>query len=145
MTWTAWVAAYGLWGVGGIAFLGATLVPISSEAAVVAALALGLPADKVFWSASAGNALGALLDYGIGWWLAPRVQRQLEESRAGRRALRWAERYGAWSLLGAWLPIVGDPLCLVGGLLRMRLHVFIALGIGTRVARYGVLWYMLGR
>jgi membrane protein YqaA with SNARE-associated domain len=134
-----WVAAYGLWGLGLAAFLGATLVPVSSEVAVVAALKMGLPAWQVFASASLGNALGASFNYGLGWLFGERVLAKLEQGRAGRRALGWATRYGRWSLLGSWLPVVGDPLCLAAGLFRVNFYFFVTVGIGTRLARYAVL------
>lgn len=135
----AWVAEYGVWGLGLAAFLGATLVPVSSEVAVVAALKMGMPAWTVFVSASIGNALGASLNYGLGSLFGERVQAQLSASRSGRRALDWAERYGRWSLLGSWLPVVGDPICLAAGLLRVDFYFFVTVGIGTRLARYAVL------
>lgn len=134
-----WVVEYGVWGLGLAAFLGATLVPVSSEVAVVAALKMGMPAWQVLVSASLGNALGASLNYGLGWVLGARIREKLGASRGGRRALYWSERYGGWSLAGSWLPVVGDPLCLAAGLLRIDLFFFVTLGIGTRVARYAVL------
>ena len=134
-----WVLDYGLWGLGAAAFLGATLVPVSSEAAVVAALRLGLPGWEVFVSASIGNALGASLNYVLGMLFGGRIRARLETSRSGRRALAWAERYGRWSLLGSWLPVVGDPLCLTAGLFRVGWYFFVTVGVGTRLARYAVL------
>lgn len=126
------------------AFLGATLVPVSSEAAFVAALRLGMDPALALAAASAGNALGAALTYGMGWALGPKMHAKLERSRSGRRALAWAERYGALSLAGAWLPVVGDPICLAAGLFRMSPWAFVLLGIGTRVARYAVLLWAFG-
>ena len=139
MDWHYWIGEYGLVGVGLTAFVGATLFPVSSEVAVVVALKLGLPPWQVMLSASIGNSLGASLNYGLGLLFAPRIRARLERERSGRRALRWAERYGRWSLLGSWLPVVGDPLCLTAGLVRVPFGFFALVGIGTRLARYGVL------
>lgn len=139
MGFHGWVQDYGLWGVGLVAFVAATLVPVSSEAALVAALKLGLPPWQVLLSASIGNALGATFNYGLGLLLAPRVLGRLKSSRSGRRALYWTYRYGRWSLLGSWLPILGDPLCLAAGLVRVHFAFFALVGIGTRVLRYVVL------
>jgi membrane protein YqaA with SNARE-associated domain len=136
------LAEYGLWGLGGLCFLGATLVPVSSEVAVVAALQLGLPAGAVLLSASLGNALGASTDYALGRWLSPRVQARLEASRGGRAALRGMQRYGRWGLLGSWLPVLGDPLCLAAGLFRIPFSFFVTVGVGTRILRYWVLIYL---
>lgn len=140
-----WVAAYGVWGLALAAFLGATLVPISSEVAFVVALEAGMAPLEVFAAASAGNALGALSTYGIGRLFAPRAEARLQQNRAGRRALAWSTRYGRWSLLGSPLPVIGDPLCLAAGLMGIKLAFFVAVGIGTRLARYGVLlWVFSG-
>ncbi len=129
------------------AFVAATLVPVSSEGAFVLALRGGMPPLVALAVASAGNALGALTNYGLGMLFAEKIERKLEKSRSGRRALAWTRRWGRWSLLGSWLPIVGDPLCLAAGLARVPLWFFALVGIGTRVARYAVilqLWLRAG-
>lgn len=142
---TAFVAAHGAWGLVVAAFVGATLVPISSEVAVVAALAFGMPPVEAFVAASFGNALGAGVTYGTGRLFAERTHARLVRGRTGRRALEWAERHGAWALLGSWLPVVGDPLCLAAGLVGVRAGPFLLVGIGTRVVRYAVLIAALAR
>ncbi|HSX81769.1 MAG TPA: DedA family protein, partial [Candidatus Saccharimonadia bacterium] len=63
---SSWVAAYGLWGLALAAFLAATLLPLSSEVAVVAALQFGLPPVDVLLWASVGNCLGAMTNYWLG-------------------------------------------------------------------------------
>lgn len=88
----------------------------------------------MFVIASIGNCLGALTNVALGRWLAPRVRPRLE----GHRALAWAERWGGWCLLGSWLPIIGDPLMLVAGLLRLRWWAIVVFGLGTRIARYAI-------
>jgi len=138
------IADYGLVGLAVVAFLAATLLPFSSEVAVVGALEAGLAPLSVLLAASVGNALGASFNYGLGWCPSERLRAKLDDSRSGRRALDWAERYGKWSLLGSWLPIVGDPLCVVAGLIRVPLWFFALVGIGTRVARYVVLIVAFG-
>lgn len=135
----SWVAQWGLPGLGLAAFLAATLVPLSSEVAVTAALGAGLPPPAVLGWASLGNCLGALADYGLGRLFSTRARARLAASRGGRRALAWADRHGAWALLGSWLPVVGDPLMVVAGLLRFPPVAVVALGLGTRVARYALL------
>lgn len=131
----------GLVGLAVTAALAATVLPFSSEAAVLAALAAGWAPAEVWLAASIGNCLGALSTYGLGWWIGRRALPRLVAHRSGRAALRWAERIGPWSLLGAWLPVVGDPLMLAAGLFRLPLWAVVAFGLGTRVARYGViLW-----
>lgn len=139
MDLTTWVAEYGIWGVTLVSFLGATLVPVSSEIAVIAALKSGMEPLHVFVAASAGNSAGASLNYLIGLLFAQRVELRLTRNAGGRRALQWSQQYGRWSLLGSWLPVVGDPLCLAAGLFRISIPFFVAVGLGTRILRYALL------
>jgi membrane protein YqaA with SNARE-associated domain len=135
----AWVSTYGLFGLAVMAFLAATLVPFSSEIAVVAALQFGFPAPKVLLWASLGNSLGALSNYGLGRLLTPATLLRLEQQAWGQAAYTWAQRYGGWSLAASWMPLLGDPLMLLSGVLRLPLPYVIFLGLGTRVARYALL------
>ena len=131
-----------VWGGPGLfvaAFVGATLVPVSSEAAFVAALAAGLGAPSALAWATAGNSLGCALNYGLGWWGRDRVEPRLNASRAGRAALRWTERFGLAALALSWLPVVGDPLTLAAGVARVRPAVFAVVVVGLRFARYAAL------
>jgi membrane protein YqaA with SNARE-associated domain len=137
--WTPWVAAYGPAGLILATFLAATLLPFSSEIAVLAALQLGLPPVNVLLCASLGNSLGAMTNYGLGWLLTRPVLEQVQRTHWGCRAVAWAERYGGWSLATSCLPLVGDPIMLIGGVLRFRARYVILLGLGTRVARYVLL------
>ncbi len=134
-----WIDAWGLPGLGLAAFLAATILPFSSEVAVYGALAAGWPPWAVLAWASAGNCAGASSTYALGRLFAPRALRRLVASPTGRRALAAARRWGPWTLLGAWLPVVGDPLLLVAGLLRFPWPAVVVLGLGLRVARYAVL------
>ena len=141
----SWVAAYGLWGLALAAFLAATLVPLSSEVAVMAALRLGFPpADILLW-ASMGNCLGAMTNYWLGLLYTKPVLARVQRERWGHRAWAWAERYGGWSLATSCLPYIGDPIMLIGGVLHFRLSYVLLLGLGTRVARYVLLLGLLGR
>ena len=138
-----WVQAYGAIGLCAAAFVGATLVPVSSEAAFVAAVAAGLaPSTALLW-ASVGNTVGCLANYGVGWAARERVGDRLMESRSGRASLRWTERYGLPALLLSWLPVIGDPLTLAAGVGRIRLLWFVPLVAGLRVARYAALLWLV--
>ena len=133
------------------AFLAATLLPLSSEAVLVAlGNADGFDVVLLFTAATVGNTLGAVVNWALGrfclhWagrrWF-PFSAEQL--SRAGDRF----GRYGVWSLLLAWVPIVGDPLTFAAGVLRVPFLPFVVLvGIG-KAARYAVVlaaaWGILG-
>jgi len=112
------------------AFGAASLLPLQSEAVLVGLLlAESHPVAALLVVATAGNLLGSLLN----WWLG----RSLDRFRHRRwfpvgaaqldRAQHWYRRYGRWSLLLSWLPVVGDPLTLVAGMLRESLWVFLLL------------------
>lgn len=133
---TEWIEAYGLFGLFGASFLAATLVPLSSEAALAAGLAFGIPAAEAVAVCSVGNSLACLVNYGLGRWLARWMEARLQANRSGRRALAWLHRFGPWSLLASWLPVVGDPLTVAAGLVRVRLLVFALVVIPLRVGRY---------
>ena len=130
----------GLWVLFSTGFLSATLLPGGSEANLVAALELGdNPVWLVLLVVTLGNTLGGLTNFGLGY-LIP-------ESRSNaptlKRAQAWATRYGCWSLLLSWLPIIGDPLCLAAGWLRMNLWWSIAAICVGKAIRYMVLAFIV--
>ncbi len=134
-----WVQAYGALGLGGAAFVGATLVPVSSEAAFVAAILAGLSPATALVAATVGNTLGCLLNYALGRWGREWAADRLRRSRGGRTALDWLERFGLPALLLSWLPVVGDPLTLAAGVAGVRFRVFLPVVAGLRFARYAAL------
>ena len=137
----SFIASYGGPGLLVVSFIAATIFPLSSEVAVYAALRLGMPGGEVLLWASLGNCLGVLLNYGLGRWGSGTILKKTLESRGGRRAMAWTERYGKWSLLLSWLPIVGDPLTIIAGVMRINLLFFILTASAVRVLRYGaIVW-----
>jgi membrane protein YqaA with SNARE-associated domain len=107
----------GLWMLFLSGFLSATLLPGSSEAALIAAIKLGdHPLWLVITVATIGNTLGGLTNYGLGRLLLDKTSRL----KKTQRALGWLKKYGYWSLLLSCLPFIGDPLCLAAGWLRMN-------------------------
>ena len=117
-----------------------TLIPLGSEWLLVTLLLGGQDPLITVAIASLGNSLGAVTSYLIGLrgsrWLIENLLRINPQQQ--QRAKNWFERYGSWALLFSWLPIVGDPLCLVAGILRHRFGKFILLvGIG-KTARYSL-------
>jgi len=129
------------------AFLAATILPVSSEVVLAVIVAA---APEALWTpilvATAGNTAGAAVNWALGrFFLHYRERRWFPVSEHQLdRASRWFQRYGVWSLLFAWLPVVGDPLTLVAGLLRVRFWIFLPLVAVGKGARYVVLaWTVL--
>jgi membrane protein YqaA with SNARE-associated domain len=109
-------------------FLAATLVPLSSEAALFAVLKLH---PDLYWLAlgvaTLGNTLGGMTSYLIGRFLAAR--RPLERVELVRR-------WGAPALIFAWTPVVGDALCVAAGWLKLNWAAAAAFQAVGRFARY---------
>jgi membrane protein YqaA with SNARE-associated domain len=91
--------------------------------------------------ATAGNVLGAVVNWGLGRFFVHFRDRRWFPVKPATyaRVERWYERYGVWSLLFAWLPIVGDPLTVVAGALRANLALFVVLVTVGKLGRYAVL------
>lgn len=121
------------------AVLSATLLPGSSEAALLALLATGTgDAATLVAVATAGNVLGSLANWALGRFLAHFRDRRWfpVDARAYERAAAWYGRFGLWSLLFSWLPVVGDPLTVVAGMLRVDWRWFLVLVTLGKAGRY---------
>ena len=128
-----------------ISFLAATILPFSSELTLA-----GLIATSNFDNllllivASFGNILGSVVNWVLGFYSRnlstkkwfPFKDKQIESSS------KWFNKFGKWSLLFAWVPIIGDPLTLVAGLLRVRFLDFIILVAIGKVSRYVLIYYL---
>lgn len=133
-------------------FLAATLLPGSSEALLSGLLVQGYGEPLLLVAAASfGNVTGSLANWLCGRFLARFMGRRWfpVSEKAYGQATSWFERYGIWTLLFAWVPIVGDPLTVVAGALRTPLLPFVLLvGIGKVVRYAGVaaatLWWTGG-
>lgn len=130
------------------AFVAATLLPMQSEAVLGALAHRGGHPLLLLWAvATAGNVLGSVVNYGLGRWLAQFEGRRWFPASPGqiRRAEGWYRRWGRWTLLASWLPLVGDPLTVVAGMLRERLGLFLLLVTLAKGGRYvAVIWIATG-
>jgi membrane protein YqaA with SNARE-associated domain len=123
-------------------FLAATLLPMQSEAVLLTMMA----SEKFIpWLlllvASCGNILGSL----VNWWMG-RALLQFQHRRwvpfsaeQISRAQGWYQHFGQWTLLASWMPIIGDPLTLIAGVMRMPLWRFLLLVTVAKTARYFLL------
>lgn len=124
------------------AFLAASLFPAQSEAVLVGLLLSEThPVWLLFAAATAGNVLGSLLNWLIGRFLAHYADRRWfpVSPRQFDKAAGWYARWGYWSLLASWVPIIGDPLTLVAGVLREPLWRFTLIVTVAKGGRYLVL------
>ena len=129
-----------------LSLLASSLLPLGSEWLLVMMLVKGYPSVATVMTATAGNFLGALSTYAIGLyggrWLIEKVLRISPDQQ--ERAGNYYRRYGAFSLFFSWLPIIGDPLCLVGGMMRTSIWLFTLLVFSGKLMRYAVVaWITL--
>lgn len=121
------------------ALIAATILPMQSEAVLVGLLVQGdRPVALLLFAATLGNVFGSVINWYLGWFLVrykdkrwfPASERQLA------RAETWYRKYGRWSLLGSWVPIIGDPITVVAGVLREPLWSFLILVTVAKAGRY---------
>ncbi len=120
------------------AFIAATLIPAQSEAVLVGMLlAKSNPVSLLLLVATVGNVLGSLVNWAIGRFLQGYAGQRWFPVSPGQltRASNWYACHGWWTLLGSWLPVIGDPLVLVSGLMReplWRVVLVVTLAKGGR-------------
>ena len=129
-----------------ISFLAATILPLSSEL-VLSTMLLTDSFDKylLLVVASFGNILGSSVNWYLGkkilifkdkkWF--PANERQIAKGEI------YFKKYGIWSLLLAWVPIIGDPLTIVAGILRVKFFIFLLLISISKISRYIFLIFII--
>lgn len=125
-------------------FLAATILPLSSEVVLVVLLHNEMNPVMLVSIATFGNVLGSLVNYAIGAWGSVFVVRKVlkvSEAQFDRSKQRF-KRFGVFSLLFAWVPLIGDPLTLVAGVLRINLWVFLILVTAGKLMRYLAVSYV---
>ena len=125
------------------AFLAATILPLGSEVVVVGLLLNNFNPISVVSVATVGNVLGSIVNYAIGFFgsafLIHRVLKISDESFD--KSKQRFEKWGTASLLLAWVPIIGDPLTVIAGVLRINIWLFLILVTVSKLARYVVVSY----
>lgn len=121
-------------------FLAATLLPAFSEITLGALLLNGYSPLGLWATATVGNSLGACVN-----WLIGRYFRRFEDHKyfpLSKARLEQADaiftRYGKWTLLFSWLPVIGDPLTLIAGATQVRFMPFLLLVTIGKGLRYAV-------
>ncbi len=123
-----------------ISFAAATLLPLASEGVLIGLVLAGdIPALSLWLAASAGNILGGVVNIALGRWGA----RWIRIPPVTPRLDYLLRHYGVWSLLGAWLPVIGDPLCVLAGWLRWPwLPCVAAMAVGKALRYAGLIWLL---
>ncbi len=121
-------------------FLAATILPFSSELALVGAVELGMHGDDALLYASFGNCLAVLLNYLLGYFLYQIMHSKIQASKTGQRAYALLNKYGYYTLVLSPLPIIGDPVTIAAGLMRLNMFWFILITFSLRIFRY---WFIL--
>ena len=125
--------------------LAATILPLSSEIVLTTMLLTNLFEKNILLIvASFGNILGSIFNWYLGkkitifqdrkWF--PVSPEQLNKSQ------KYFQKYGFWSLLLAWVPIIGDPLTLLAGVLNVRFSIFLLLVSISKISRYILIIYI---
>ena len=129
-----------------ISFLAATILPLSSEL-VLSTMLLTDSFDKylLLVVASFGNIFGS----SVNWYLGKKIlifkdkkwfpvnEKQIAKSEM------YFKKYGIWSLLLAWVPIIGDPLTVIAGILKINFFTFLLLVSFSKTSRYIFLIFII--
>ena len=129
-----------------ISFLAATILPFSSELTLAGLMATSSYDNLLLLAvASLGNILGSVVNWILGFYsrnLAKKKWFPFKDEQI-KKSSRWFNKFGRWSLLFAWVPIIGDPLTIAAGLLRVKFIEFLILVTIGKVSRYLIIFYLL--
>ena len=120
-----------------ISFISATILPMGSEAFLLYTISINLNLYLLFLIATFGNSFGSILNY----WLGLKGEEYLLSHKMVKKdkilkGKKFFDKYGGWSILMSWLPIIGDPLTFVAGMLKYDLKKFIVLVVLAKGGRY---------
>ena len=119
------------------AFASATLLPLGSEALLVYNINQGFNIYYLLFIATLGNSLGSVLNYYLGLkgeeYL---VNKKLINEKYINLSKKYFDKYGVICILFAWLPIIGDPITFVAGILKYNFKIFLVLVVISKLSRY---------
>lgn len=125
-------------------FIAATIFPFYSEVYLFALARSGEPGYLLILVATAGNTLGALVNWILGRYLLHYQDRKwfYFSPEQTVKMQHWFQKYGVWSLLMSWLPLVGDTLTFIAGIMKVPVSLFLVLVTIGKAARYiGVFYF----
>ena len=117
--------------------ISATLFPLGSEALLIYDIKEGYNLYLLLLFATIGNSLGSVINYFLGLkgeeYL---INKKLLNDKYIIKAKIYFDKYGAWSILFSWLPIIGDPITFVAGILKYDFKKFLILVVVAKFSRY---------
>ena len=123
-----------------LSFLSATILPLSSEATLLFYIENNYSILLLFLSAGAGNLLGSIINYWIGSKGAVAL---VESKKISKERLcksqQFFDTYGGYSLLLSWVPIIGDPLTLIAGVVHFDFKKFVFIVMIAKFGRYAII------
>ena len=129
-----------------ISFLAATILPLSSELTLTGLISTSNYDNLLLLIVTSfGNVLGSVVNWSLGFYSRnlvtkkwfPFNERQIEKSSG------WFNKFGKWSLLFAWVPVIGDPLTFIAGILKVNFFLFLALVALGKISRYFLLYVLI--
>ncbi|RLA69562.1 MAG: DedA family protein [Epsilonproteobacteria bacterium] len=126
-----------------VSFLAATLLPLGSEALLLYDISQNYSLLFLWSVATFGNTLGSMVNY----WLGLKGEAYLEEKeylsvKKMDKARGFFGKYGGWALLLSWVPIIGDPLTFIAGVLRYDFKWFALIVAVAKGMRYAVIIFL---
>ena len=126
------------------AFISATLFPFGSEALFIYDINEGYNIYLLLFFATIGNSLGSIFNYFLGLkgeeYL---IRKKLLSEKMILKSKNYFDKYGFYCLLFSWLPIIGDPITFVAGILKYDLKKFIVLVVIAKLSRYLFIAYLV--
>ena len=121
------------------AFGAATVLPFYSEVTLIVLLEKGFEPTTLWLVATAGNTLGSIVNWVLGLYVTHFESRPWFpfKKKSMQRSEAWFQKYGVWSLLLAWLPIGGDALTFIAGVMKIHFLKFLVLVAIGKSVRYG--------
>ena len=127
-----------------LSLLSATLLPGGSEALLLYDISQNYNLTLLLIVATLGNTLGSLINYVIGLkGIEYLLSKNIAKKSHLDKAHCYFEKYGAWALLLSWVPIIGDPITLIAGVLKYDVKWFIMIVLFAKGARYIMIAWML--
>ncbi len=126
-------------------FLAATILPLSSEVILSFLLLNNLNPTILVSVATFGNVLGSFVNYSIGFWgsiFFVRKVLKISEVEFVKAKQRF-QKYGVFSLFFAWVPVIGDPLTVIAGVLKINILIFFIMITSGKLIRYVIISYAI--